>query len=182
MTSNAAARQYANALFHVAAKNGIVDRVGKDLAGFAALVNGHAELKKVLLTPTVPMAKKRAVVDAIVAADGSLSNEARRLLELLADRDRLIVLDDLVQAFTDRSMTENRTVTAEVTSAAPLADAPKAALVAALGKAVGRTVTLTERVDPSIIGGVVARVGSLVFDGSVQRQLERLHGKLVADA
>ena len=182
MTPNAAARQYANALFHVAAKNGTVARVGRDLADVAALVNGHADLKKVLFTPTVPMSKKRALVGAILDAAGDVSVEARRVLELLADRDRLMVIDDLVQAFTERSMLEDRAVIAEVTTAAPLDDSPKAALVAALGKAVGRTVTVNERVDPAIIGGVVARVGSLVFDGSVARQLARMRAKLVADA
>jgi len=182
MTPNAAARQYANALFHVAAKNGTVEQVARELVEFAGVVNAHADLKKVLLTPTVTMAKKRAVVSAIVDAAGTVSTETRRVLELLADRDRLVALDDLVQAFTERSMDANRVVTADVTTAAPLDAAPKAALVAALGKAVGRTVTVTERVDPAIIGGVVARVGSLVFDGSVVRQLERMRAKLVADA
>jgi F-type H+-transporting ATPase subunit delta len=182
MTPNAAARQYANALFDVAAKNGSVDRVRQDLSAFADLIRSHADLAKVLLTPTVPIARKRGVVDALATAAGDMTGEARRVLGLLADRDRLGILDEVIAAFTDRSMAADRVVTAEVTSAAPLDAAPKAALIAALSQAVGRQVTMTERVDPALIGGVVAKVGSLVFDGSVTRQLERIRQKLVAEA
>jgi F-type H+-transporting ATPase subunit delta len=182
MTPNAAARQYASALFDVAARKGIVDRVRQDLTDFAGLMNSHADLARVLVTPTVPIARKRALVDAIAGAAAGMTGEVRRLLDLLADRDRLMLLDDVVAAFAERSMSADRVVTAEVTSAAPLEAESRAALIAALSQAVGRQVTVTERVDPAIIGGVVARVGSLVFDGSVARQLERIREKLVAEA
>jgi F-type H+-transporting ATPase subunit delta len=145
-------------------------------------VTAHPDLAKALTTPTVPIARKRSLVSAIAAAAGEMTPEVPRLLDLLADRDRLMLLDDVVAAFTERSMTADSVVTADVTSAAALDPAPKAALVSALSHAVGRQVTITERVDPSIIGGVVAKVGSLVFDGSVTRQLERIRQKLVAEA
>ena len=182
MSARGAARQYANALFDVAQKAGSLDRVRQDLSGFAALVNAHADLKKVLTTPALPMARKRAIVDALIGAAGSFSNETRRLLGLLADRDRLGLMDDVVAAFAERSMIADQIVRADVTTAIPLEDATRAALVAALSKAVDRRVTVTEHVDSSIIGGVVAKVGSLVFDGSVTRQLERMREKLLADA
>jgi F-type H+-transporting ATPase subunit delta len=73
-----------------------------------------------------------------------------------------------------------RTVEAEVVTASPLTDDRRTALAKALGKAADCEVTIKERVDPSIIGGVIARVGSLVFDGSVQRQVERLKERLVS--
>ena len=182
MSARGAARQYANALFDVASKAGSLDRVRRDLLGFAALVAGNAELKHVLSTPALPVKQKHAIVDALIAASGDFADETRRVLELMADRDRLWLIEDVVSTFAERSMDADEVITAEVTSAVPLDDAPKAALVAALGKAVGRRVTITERVDPSIIGGVVAKVGSLVFDGSVTRQIERMREKLLADA
>jgi F-type H+-transporting ATPase subunit delta len=64
----------------------------------------------------------------------------------------------------------------------PLVGGSRAALAAALGRATGSAVTITERVDPGILGGVVARVGSLVFDGSVTHQLEKMRQKLLAEA
>jgi F-type H+-transporting ATPase subunit delta len=72
-----------------------------------------------------------------------------------------------------------RVVTAELTTAMPLPDSQRATLVAALGRAAGAEVALTERVDPALIGGVVARVGSVVFDGSVLTQIERMRRRLI---
>jgi F-type H+-transporting ATPase subunit delta len=181
VSAQGAARQYANALFDVAARQGSVDRVKRELADFAALVAGHADLKRVLETPALPMARKRAIVSAVLDASGSWASETRRLLDLLADRDRLALVDDVAAAFAERSMAADAVVRADVTTATPLDDAARASLVQALSKAVGRQVTMAEQVDPSLIGGVVARVGSLVFDGSVSRQLERMKDALLTE-
>jgi len=81
-----------------------------------------------------------------------------------------------------RVMDVGQAVTADVVTAVPLSEQGQSQLAVALGKVTGRTVTVNARVDPAIVGGVVARVGSLVFDGSVVRQLERLRERLLADA
>ena len=105
-----------------------------------------------------------------------------RLLGLLADRDRLAMVADVADAFGERVMKAKRIVPAEVVTAVPLGEASRAALTAALGRAAGAEVTMTERVDPAIIGGVIAKVGSVVFDGSVTTQLARMKQKLVAES
>jgi F-type H+-transporting ATPase subunit delta len=145
-------------------------------------VNVHAELRAVFDTPLVGPRKKRAMVDALIAAAPDIGGEVGRLLELLADRDRLMVLGDIARAYTERVMAADRMVAAEVTTAVPIGQERRAALAQALGKATGQTVTISTQVDPEILGGVVARVGSLVFDGSVARQIERLRRRLLAEA
>lgn len=182
MTPAGIARRYAAALFDVASKADVLDAVERDLSALAALVLGHDELRRVIESPTVPAAKKRALVDALLAASGGVQDEVARLLRLLADRDRLPILPDVARAFVDRLLDERRLVPADVVTAAPLGEARKAALAEALGRATGRTVTITERIDPAIIGGVIARVGSLVFDGSVTRQIERMRDELRREA
>lgn len=182
MTSHGAARQYADALFDVAQRNGTVERVQRDLGDFAALVASNDDLRRVLTTPTLPMSEKGAIVRALVAAAGDVSKEVARLLDLLADRDRLGLSGDIVRAFGERVLAANHVVEAEVTTAVPLDEAARTKIHGALSRAVGLQVTMTERVDPSIVGGVVARVGSLVFDGSVTRQLERLRETMLAEA
>ena len=78
---------------------------------------------------------------------------------MLADRDRLAGLPELAATFAERLLDAQHIVSADVVTAAPLTDASRAALSAALGRATGKSVTITERVDPAIVGGVVARVG-----------------------
>jgi F-type H+-transporting ATPase subunit delta len=100
---------------------------------------------------------------------------------MLADRDRLALLPAVTAAFDERVRRERHVLQAEVVTAVPLPDAQRAALSGALRRAAGSELTITEKVDPAIIGGVIARVGSLVFDGSVTRQLERMKQRLLEE-
>ena len=181
MTARAIARQYAHALFDVARQGHSTDRLGRELAEFADLVRSHEELSKVFGNAAVPAARKRAIVDQLVAALPELSPEIRRLVELVADRDRLMHLDAITDVFKERAMDASQAVRAEVVTAAPIDEAARGRIAAALGHALGKQVTVSDRVDPAIVGGFVARVGSVVFDGSVTRQLERIRDTLLAE-
>jgi F-type H+-transporting ATPase subunit delta len=181
MTSRAIARQYALALFDVAQKGRQTDRIGRELVEFAALIRSHQELSGVLSNGAIPAAQKRAIVDELLKALPELSAEVGRLLTFLADRDRLTHLDAIVAAFGEKAMDANRVVRAELSTAAPIDEQARGQIAAALGKALGRQVTMTDRVDPAILGGFVARVGSVVFDGSVARHLERIRERLLAE-
>lgn len=178
MSARSVARRYAVALFDVAQKAGAEERAGQDLAELARTIGGHAELGRVLASPAVPAGVKRTVLTALMDASGITSGEVRRMVAMLADRDRLGLMPDLAAAFAERLMDARQIVRADVVTAVPMSAANRVALAAALGRASGKTVTMTERVDPSIVGGVVARVGTFVYDGSVTRQLERLREQL----
>lgn len=180
MTLQAIARRYATALFDVTRKNHSLDTAQAGLASFAALVSGSPELATVFGSPAVPAAKKRAVADTLVA-QLSVSPEIQRLIAALGDRDRLGLVAEVASAFDARVRQEKHILQAEVTTAVPLSPERAAALSAALGKALGGTVTIEQHVDPSIVGGVIAKVGSLVFDGSVTRQLELMKTELTKE-
>ena len=182
MTLHALARRYAGALFDVAKKNGALDRVEARLEAFAAVLAGSAELQKVFDTPLVSSQKKRAVLEALLARAPEIDGEVGGLLRMMADRDRLMLLPSIVAAFRDRLRQHRHVVPAEIVTAVPLPDVQRAALTEALKRAAGSDITVTERVDPAILGGVVARVGSVVFDGSVTRQLERMKQRLLEGA
>jgi F-type H+-transporting ATPase subunit delta len=102
-----------------------------------------------------------------------------RLLLLLADRDRLVLVPDLADAYRSRLMDHQLVVRAEVTTAVPLPEDRAASLRQGLAHVTGRQVQLDIRVDPSIVGGAVARIGSTVYDGSVTTQLEKMKQQLV---
>lgn len=179
MTNRTAAKRYARALFDVAlAEQHDVAAVGQELAGFAGLVSSHETLQRVLANPAIPAARKRAVVEQLLA-HGRVAPVVSRVLLLLAERDRLLLLPDLADAYQSRLMDHQQVVHAEVTTAMPLTDDRVAALQQGLTQVTGRQVHLGIRVDPSIVGGAIARIGSTIYDGSVTTQLEKMRQRLV---
>ena len=180
MTPATAAKRYARALFDVVLhQKGDLDRVGQELESFAALVSGNAGLTAVITNPAIPAARKRAMVDALLAQAGQVSDQVARTLQLLADRDRLPLVPQLARAYGERLMDHRQIVRAEITTAVPLEADRAKAMADALGAATGRQVLLNQKVDSSILGGVVARVGSVIYDGSVARQLDKMKEQLV---
>ncbi len=178
MTAQSAVRRYAAALFELVSKKGDVDRAARDLQGVSDLVATSAELRQALTAIAVPADKKAAVVSKVLEAAGGVTPEVAKAIQLLTEHNRLALLADLATAFGDRVRDAKGVLPAEVVTAVPLEDGKRAALQSAIANASGKNVTLSARVDPAIMGGVIARVGSVVFDGSVTRQLERLKQRL----
>lgn len=179
MTSRAAAGRYARAVFDVALAEGLdLDRIAGELDDFAGLVGGHEALRRAVENPAIPASRKRAVVEQLLGRV-TVTPIVSRVLLLLADRDRLVLVPELAEAYRTRLMDHRNVVRAEVTSAIPLGPDRVEALRSGLAQATGRQVQLEVRVDPSIVGGAVARIGSTVYDGSVTTQLEKLRERLV---
>lgn len=178
MTNRTAAKRYARALFDVAlAEKTDLSDLDRQLAGFNDLLKQHPTLEKVLLNPAVPAPRKGRAVAELTARAG-VSPVLAKLLVLLAGRDRLILLPELLETFRARLMDHQQVVRAEVTTAMPLTADRTKAIERSLAHVTGRTVRLTTRVAPEIIGGLVARIGSTVYDGSVTRQLEKMRQRL----
>ena len=175
MTNKTAATRYARALLDVAVKEadrgtgapGVsndLERIEEELAAFVDLFMQHPTLEKVLLNAAIPVGRKQAAVAALTARLKTSSILAK-LITLLADRERLLDYQNVVRA--------------EVTTAVALKADRTQAIERGLAQLTGRTVTLATKVNPSIIGGVVARIGSTVYDGSVTTQLQKMKQRLV---
>ena len=178
MTRKTAAIRYARALFDVALREKVdLEEIDRHLGGFAELFVRHEALAKVLLNPAVPAPRKRSAV-AELTKRSPMPSVVRKLLVLLAERDRLAILPDVVAAYRERLLDHQNVVRAEVTTASPLSDARVKDIEHALAAATGRRVALATRVDPTIVGGLVARVGSTVYDGSLTTQLENMRQRL----
>jgi F-type H+-transporting ATPase subunit delta len=178
MTSRTAALRYARALFDVAVKEEVdLQEVERQLTSFNDLFTHHDTLRRVLINPAVPAPRKRATVAELLKRM-EVSQVVRKLMMLLAERDRLMLLPDLLDGYRQRLLDHQHIVRAEVTTAAPLAAQRTEAIGRSLASATGRQVTLATRVDPSIIGGIVTRIGSTVYDGSITGQLARMKKKL----
>jgi F-type H+-transporting ATPase subunit delta len=182
VTNRGAARRYARALFDVlrqeSADAAVVERTQTELAGLADLLKTYPALAGAISNPAVPVAKKRAVMQALLDK-GAVRGSVAKLVLLLADRDRLVLLPDLAAVYDERVLEWKNVVRGEVTTAVPMASENIRALERRLSQATGRSVTLDAKVDPSIVGGVITRLGSTVFDGSVTTQLQRLKETLL---
>ena len=178
MTNRTAAVRYARALFDVNLESGDLRKAESDLAVFARLVQEHEGLRRVLFAAAVQAPKKRAIINDLRNRFREVSPTVTRLLTVLADRGRLALLPDILRFYRARVFEHLGVVDAEVTTAQPLSPAQDAEVRQRLA-AGGGDVRVTTVVDPDILGGVVTRIGSTVYDGSVARHLERMRQTLL---
>jgi F-type H+-transporting ATPase subunit delta len=179
MASRASARRYARALFDVVSKSGDVDQTLAELKAIGGAITGHAELERALTSPGVPLGAKQNVMRELLALQPG-SKVVARLMTLIVENDDVNELAVIVEEFEQRVLELHQVVKAEITSAVPLAADKLQAIEASLAAASGSRVVMTQKVDPAILGGVVARVGSRVYDGSIARHLARIRARLVA--
>jgi F-type H+-transporting ATPase subunit delta len=173
-----AARRYAKAVFALALDDNAVDRVGNELRSVAETIDGSPELAAVLGNPTVTPAARAAVMGAIVARLG-LSPVVANAVRLITDHRRAPLLPRIAEAYVQLADERAGKLRAEVVSAQPLTDAQYTRLAAALEKMTGRAISLARRVDPTLIGGVVTRIGDKVYDGSVRARIDEIRQTLL---
>lgn len=168
------ARRYAQAAFEVARERNQVDGWLAELERLVELLD-RTEAGAFLSAPQVPFDAKREFVEQTLA--GFLP-EVRNLVLLLVRRRRLRLLPRIYEEFGRLADDYRGVVVAEVTSAVPLDDADKAVIIRQLSELTGKRVSLRTRVDPSILGGIIVRIGDKLIDGSLRTRLERLRETL----
>jgi F-type H+-transporting ATPase subunit delta len=175
--SQHAARSYAKALFELARERQQTDVVGRELAGVIEVVASDSALPQFLARPGISSAAKRAVADEIAQRLG-VSKLVRDFVGLVADQGRGEQLPDIADAYRDLVDADAGRVRARVRSAVALTEQERSTLASRLGAALGKTVVVEDRVDRELLGGLVAEVGSLVADGSLDGQLARIKDRL----
>lgn len=167
------ARRYAKALFSLADEQGQVEQWSGGLESLGKALAASPELRETLASPLFEKEQRRAVVASLAKAIG-LAEAPTSFLLLLADRDRLAYLSAIIVQFRDLADARLGRVRAKVTSAVALSPDEAKAIAEKLTQAQKAEVIVETAVDPALLGGVVAQVGSLVYDGSVRTQLEEL--------
>ncbi|SPE42281.1 ATP synthase subunit delta [Candidatus Sulfopaludibacter sp. SbA3] len=182
MTLSAVATRYANALADVVTAGGkSLAGVPQELRSFEAALNASQELQNALITPAVPASRKKAVVGR-VADVLQLSKISRNFLFVLIDKRRTTSLSAILHSFElilDERLGFAR---ADVASARELSEPQRTALTAELERLTGKRIRMHFTVDGALIGGVVARIGSTVYDGSVRGQLQTLERRLATES
>ncbi len=181
MKGGTAAYRYAKALFSLAQDDHRHREVRSEIEALRDLFDGTREIRDALLTPAHPASERKAALRAI-ADHASISPVVKNFVSYLIDQRRLINFNDIVESYGQLADRAEGMVTAEVVSASPMDDRRKDRLRRALSERTGQEVRLEIEVDPSLIGGAIAKVGDLVFDGSLRTQLGQLRANLSGTA
>ena len=177
MRSSAAARRYARALFELAREDRRIQEIRGELDALADLFEASPELRNALVMPIHPVSERRSVMRSISEREG-FSALVAKFYTYLIEKRRLVDFPAIREEFIRLVDEESGLMTASVTSAIPLDPRRQDRLRRALSERTGFEVRLAVEVDESLIGGAIAQVGDLVFDGSIRSQLEELRSNL----
>ena len=167
---------YAAAILEVAKAEGELARVGDEMFRIARAFESSDELREALTDPRLPIDRKKGIVDDLLG--GKTSTLAVNLVNFVVGVGMASDLPAIADRLAERAAAERNKVIAEVRSAIELDDDTSARLGAALGRATGKDVEVKTVVDPSVVGGIVARVGDTVIDGSLSHRMQELRETL----
>lgn len=178
-TSRALAKQiivaYAEALFEAASASGTVDAVGGQIEQVRSIVRGHTDLRDALLDAQVPAASRAGIVKEVFA---SFDPALLTVLSLMAERGEFDLLSSLAETYTVVAEEKRDIVTVDVTTVVDLTDELRTALSRKLSADMGKQITLREKVDPSIVGGIIISTHGQRLDASIASQLEAARATL----
>lgn len=171
-------RGYAEAMFSIAEAEGELEPVEEQVYAFAKMVEKRAKVREALIDPELPNANKRNLIGEVL---GERANPvAVNLLGMLVEQGRARDIGRIAESLAEVAAERRQQVVGEVRSAVPLTDAQRRRLAEALSSATGRKVEVKVIVDPDLVGGVVARVGDVIFDGSIRSRLDEAKQQLTA--
>ena len=174
-----AANRYAKALIEVLYPDK-AEAGYEQLEQFRLLLNSQQDLRRFLENPTTAGERRKRMLHDIAGAL-KMDPKVANFIGILADRDRLTILEEIVETYQKYLDEKLGIVRAKVTSAQALDAGQQKELATRLQKATGKQIRMEVAVDPSLIGGVVAQVGSTIYDGSVRQQLQAFKGRLAEE-
>ena len=177
MSAGSLARRYARAVIELGEANKNLDKMGGDLRSLAKAMKESEELQDALTNPAIRRADRRKVLDGLLKVIGA-QPQTKNLVYVLLDGERVGSLIAISREVDAMIQAKSGRVTAEITSAQPLDAGQVQQITAALEKLSGKKVDVTKKEDPELLGGVVAKVGDVVYDGSLRSQLRSIREEL----
>ncbi len=176
--SSVVARRYAKALIDLAASEGIVDRIEQNLGRTVRTIVEDRKLKNFFFNPVYKAEDKRKLLDMVIK-EMEISGLLKKFLILLIEKDRMPDIEAVYAEYVHLSNALNNRAEAEVRTAVPLSEGAREKLRAKLETLTGKNIYLKVEEDPSLIGGIVTRIGSIVYDGSIRSQIMRLKDQII---
>lgn len=177
MSVQMVARRYATALAQVVTARGEAQEVQQELTVWVQMMESNEQLLEVFRNPTIPYEQKRKVLKTLIARTKVRPTTAN-FLQLLLQNQRLPELSEVNKRLAMVLDERSGVVSAEVTTARPVEESSQGALRAKLAAMTGKRVRLTFNTDEELIGGIVTRIGSTIYDGSVRNQLDQVKDRL----
>ena len=171
------ARRYATALADVVTARGEAQEVQRELAAWEEMMQSNEQLLEVFRNPTIPYEQKRKVLNALITR-ARVRPTTANFLQVLLQNQRLAELSEVNKRFAQVLDERSGVVSAQVTTVRPVPEASQEALRTKLASMTGKKVRLSFTTDEDLIGGIVTRIGSTIYDGSVRNQLQRVKERL----
>jgi F-type H+-transporting ATPase subunit delta len=181
MTTGSVARRYAKALYELGDKQGNLLGLIRNVQSLAEVWSGSEELREVMTNPLVKLQTRRKILKEVLSKLAALE-VARHFAYLLFDKSRLEELPDIGRELGRLADEKQNRLRAEVIAATPVSDVVVTKLKYVLERLTGKVVILTTREDPGLIGGMVTRVGDLMYDGSIKGRLKSVKEKMLGHA
>jgi len=175
-----ASLQYANAMADIALAQGAAEAAAKQLHDFGAAYAESAELRTFLASPAVSIEAKHAVIEKIVARLGA-SKIIRNFLFVIADHRRTQLIPEVIAAFHEVIRHRQGIAEAEISSAIELTGAQKKEVATTLAWLTGKKIEAKYALEPTLLGGVVVRIGDTIYDGSLRSRLNEMRARLAAE-
>ena len=177
MSGSTIAKRYARAFYEIAAEESRLEKYYQELGSFSVIINENKDLKDFLANPVFDQNEKKSVVESILEKT-DISGITANFLKLLADKQRIVILSDIVDCYRELMDEALRTVRASVKTAFPLSDELIQKLQQGLEAQTQKKVDMTVIEEPSLLGGIVVRVGDTVYDNSIRTQLNNIRNLL----
>ncbi|MDX1764241.1 MAG: ATP synthase F1 subunit delta [bacterium] len=178
MGQSVVCKRYAKALVDLAVQEGLLDQIQQNLGRTVTTIVNNRELKNLFFNPVFKAEDKRRALDLVIE-DMEISGLLKKFLLHLLEQDRFPLIEGIYASYGAFADKLNNRVEAEVLSAFPLAEEDRSRLKARLEKMTGKTIYLKVKEDPSLIGGIITKLGSVVYDGSVKSHMLKLKDQII---
>jgi F-type H+-transporting ATPase subunit delta len=179
--SSVVSKRYAKALIDLATQEGIVDQIERNFGKTVLTIVQTRNLRNFFFNPVYKSDEKMKLLDMVVK-EMAISGLLKKFLEILIKKDRFPEIQEIYKEYVRLSDQLNNRAEAEITSAAALNDEDKKKLQSRLEALTGKNIYLNIKQDPTLIGGVITRIGSVVYDGSIKSQLARLKEQIMTSS
>lgn len=173
MKTGAAARRYAKAVFSIGVESGEFERIGQEIAGVVSAMELDATMKDILTNPLYDATVRKGII-AGLSDKKTFTPTTKNFLLLLVDKDRISLLPEISRQYQELSDEKAGRMKATIVTASKVSEAIVKELTSSLERNTGKKVFLSYKVEPALVGGIVLKVGDIVYDGSIRTQIHKL--------